>query len=138
MPFTGDQVRNSSFPATIKETATRKEFILDISGGHTREVTIDAQAADAGNTGNTHKLRRGLLVAKITSGGNFKEYTPAASDGTETAVAVLMEDVDRPISTAVLGVVVNRVLLRASELILLDAAGRVDLKAVGCAFNDEP
>jgi hypothetical protein len=38
-------------------------------------------------------LKAGAVVARLTSGGAFKEFTPGASDGSETAAGVLLTDV---------------------------------------------
>ena len=60
----------------------------------TAPLVIDATAIDAGNTGQTHILRSGLVLGKLTSGGNLKQYTDGLSDGTEVAYAILLQQVD--------------------------------------------
>jgi len=60
----------------------------------TEKVTIDDTAVDAGNTGQTHILRAGLVMGKITASGKMAHYAPGASDGTETAYGILLSDVD--------------------------------------------
>ncbi|MCB2200870.1 head decoration protein [bacterium] len=52
----------------------------------TREVTI--------LTGEAVSLSRGAVLGKITSGGKYALVDSTANDGSETAVAVLAEDVD--------------------------------------------
>lgn len=56
--------------------------------------TIDATAVDTGNTGQTHILRAGLVLGKLTSGGNLVHYLDSASDGSQVAHAILAADVD--------------------------------------------
>jgi hypothetical protein len=53
-------------------------------------VIIDGSARDAGNTGYTTTLRPGLLLGKVTSTGRFKQWNPAATDGTQFVAGVLM------------------------------------------------
>lgn len=55
-------------------------------------VTIDSSARDSGATPTT-KLRAGLVLGKITASGKYKEYDNAASDGSQTAVGILANDV---------------------------------------------
>jgi len=50
---------------------------------------IDGSARDAGNTGYTDVLRPGLLLGRITASGKLKEWTPAATDGTENLYGIL-------------------------------------------------
>ena len=77
---------------SAEETATPSEFLLD---SHTIEkgVTIDSAARDAGNTGKTTTLRPGLVVGKVTATGKCKQYDASATDGTETAVGILKDQV---------------------------------------------
>lgn len=58
------------------------------------KVTIDDTAVDAGNTGQTYILRSSLVMGKITASGKMAHYAPGASDGTETAYGILINDVD--------------------------------------------
>ena len=39
-------------------------------------------------------LKSGMILGKITATGKYKAYTPGAGDGTQTASAILMQDVD--------------------------------------------
>jgi hypothetical protein len=109
-------------------------------------VQIDASAAaDAGNTDfRTTYLRPGLALGQITATGLYKEYTPAASDGTETIKAILMQGVDLldPFGNTktedpagVLVCVKGHVV--AANIILDDAAGRVDLLAAGFVLKED-
>ena len=53
-------------------------------------TVIDGTARDAGNTNFTDVLRPGLLVGKITATGKVKQWNPAATDGSQKIVGVLM------------------------------------------------
>ena len=66
------------------------------AGPITVPIVLSANARDAGNTGLTTTLRRGLLVAPITSSGLYAQFDIAAEDGTEISanVVVLMDNVD--------------------------------------------
>lgn len=59
-------------------------------------IVISSAARDAGNTGLTTTLRRGLLLAPITDGGLYAEFDIDAEDGTEISanVVVLMDNID--------------------------------------------
>ncbi len=70
------------------------EFRLSAHGEETDVgITIVASAVDAGNTPTT-TLRKGLVLGKITASGKYKEYDPSASDGSETAALILVDEVD--------------------------------------------
>ena len=75
-------------------SASPTEFRLSLHGLDTDVgVTIAAAAVDAGNTPTT-TLRKGLVLGKVTATGKYKEYDPSASDGTETAALILVDQVD--------------------------------------------
>lgn len=95
-------------------------------------IIIDSTARDATATPTT-KLREGLLLGKITASGRYKEYTPAASDGTETAAGILVQRVNL-LNAA--GTAVNRPSVMATvaecdehKLLLLDSAAKSDFRA---------
>ena len=102
---------------------------------------IDGTARDAGNT-ITHVLRPGLILGQVTATGKFKQYDAAASDGTETAKAVLghelvmvdpitQANVDRLVPIIAVGP------LKVSELLIKGAAfvGHTNEAAVRTAFS---
>ncbi len=99
---------------------------------HSVPLTIASTAADAGNTNYTYILRAGIVLGKITASKKLAQYDPAATDGTETAYAVLLGDVDLKggDSTASNADKVGDVLLigtvKSSECIGWDAAAQVD------------
>lgn len=53
-------------------------------GGKLATDTVDARSAS-----DTSKLQPGLVLGKKASGGEFTNYDPAATDGSEVAVAIL-------------------------------------------------
>jgi len=72
---------------------TPTEFRLCDHGGDTDiGITIDKDAADAGNTPTT-TLRKGLVLGKITATGKYAQYDDLASDCTEVAACILAEEV---------------------------------------------
>ena len=51
---------------------------------------IDGSSLDAGNS-PTFELRPGILLGQNITTGKYKPYSPTATDGTEVAVAILIE-----------------------------------------------
>lgn len=112
-----------------------KEKLVSVS------VLLDHAAADAGLPAGypSGTLRSGLLLGKVTATGLFKEYTPAAADGTETAKGILYHAVrlKDPFGNAlaaaqeVFGEMVIAGPVRSDALFLYDAAARTDLETNG-------
>lgn len=104
------------------------EFILsEGNGSYSRDqITIDASAA---------AMVTGTVLGKITASGKFKAYTPGASDGTQTAAAILYtpvadKTVDQP------AVAITRMAeVQAAELTGLDTAARNALTALGIVIR---
>ena len=71
---------------------TEKPFIKQLV--QTKVVTIVSTALDAGNTGQTHILRAGLALGRITASGKYKEYNAAGGDGSEDCDCILYDQVD--------------------------------------------
>lgn len=63
------------------------------------DFIISSAASDAGNTGYTTTLRAGLLMGKVTSTGEIKEWNPTGTDGSQNIIGIL----GRTVSTALLG-----------------------------------
>lgn len=80
-------------------SSTEAEFLWN-NGGHYIQDSgmIDSTAVDSGNTPTT-KLRRGLLMGKITSTGLWADYDPTATDGTQKCLGILREAVNMVIPT---------------------------------------
>ena len=102
-------------------------------------------ASDAGNTAfRTTYLRPGLALGQITATGLYVHYQPAASDGTETIAAILGQGVDLldPFGTAKTedpaGVkIAVKGHIDATKVILIDAAGKVDLRTAGFVLKED-
>lgn len=69
--------------------STENEFLWgNRETAHYESGVIVSTAADSGSTPTT-TLRPGLLMAKVTSSGKWKQYDPAATDGSEVAQGIL-------------------------------------------------
>lgn len=79
---------------TIK-TSVRSEKPFEKQCIMSRNVTIAATAVDAGNTGQTHILRAGLVLGRITASGKYVAYDAAGTDdGRRDARCILRYQVD--------------------------------------------
>lgn len=103
-------------------------------------ILLDTSAIDAGNS-PTSVLRPGLILGRITATGKYADYDPTATNGTQVAELVLLEEVnmldpataaaaERYWSAAASG------RLKASSLINLDYTARAQLAAAGFTFDD--
>lgn len=107
----------------ITEGKYTAEFLLSEGDGFiSREQIVIAAAAGA--------MAPGTVLGKITASGKHVAYNNGAADGTEVAAGVLYAGVadlavDQP------GVLIARLAeVKDNELTGIDAAGRVDLKAI--------
>lgn len=86
-------------PGMLPEITTLEPELTSIFWGRLEQqvighnVVIDGASRDAGNTGYTTSLRPGLLLGKVTSTGKFKQWNPAATDGTQFIAGVLLHSV---------------------------------------------
>lgn len=101
---------------------------------------IVSTAVDSGNTPTT-LLRAGLILGKVTSTGQYKEYSPTGTDGSQQAVAVLPIEINMldPYTAAAANRVASVVIcgpVRASSLVGLDNMSRKQLEAGGILFDD--
>lgn len=103
---------------------------------------IVSTAVDATNTPTTD-LRAGLVLGKVTSSGLWKQYDPAATDGSQQARGVLLSDLRMLNVTS--GAVENKTgsilvggLVKAAELIGLDSAARVQMARMFIFDDDFP
>ncbi|MBC7327553.1 head decoration protein [bacterium] len=73
------------------------------------------------------KLSAGTVLGKITASGKYGPYDDSATDGRQTAVGILGEDVDATSSDVGTFMYVHCIVY-ASQLTGLDANGKADLK----------
>lgn len=103
-------------------------------------VVISSAAVDAGASPTT-KLRSGLILGKITASGLYKQYDPAATDGSEVALLVLAEEMSTLDSA---GAVANKeghvflvAVLQSANIIGISAVSRRQLLASGRYLFDD-
>ena len=71
---------------------TEREFLCGVIGSWQHiGVVLVSTAVDAGMTPTT-LLRRGLLLGKVTASGKYKQYDPTATDGSQVAAGILLDD----------------------------------------------
>jgi len=70
----------------------------------------------AGGTGGAGVLYAGTVLGKLTSGGKYVASPATGSDGSQTAVAVLFDDVDATADDVVAGVLARDSEVRAADL----------------------
>lgn len=115
----------------IRETQESEIFWGPAGLRHFVNAKINSATVDSGNTPTT-LLRPGLVLGKITSSGEYVNYSPTATDGSQVAVAVLpiglrMTDIDgtaesKDFTVCVCGNV------KASFLINLDSQARKQMR----------
>lgn len=100
------------------------EFLLSEANGERsrEEITLAA---------TTVKIEAGTVLGKVTATGHYAPYDAEATDGSETAAAILYAT--KPISTATQAatVIVRDAEVIEELLIGSDAAGVADLAALG-------
>lgn len=113
----------------LSETVHPGEFLLSESNGHrSREaVTVTVSGAT--------KWVSGTVLGKVTSSGKYVKYANGASDGSEVAAAILLNEL-----APVAGDIKATVIARDAEVIDakltgIDAAGRADLAALGIVLR---
>lgn len=86
-------------------------------------IKIAAAARDAGNDPTTI-LRRGLVVGRVTSSGEYRQYLPTNTDGSQVPIGFLFRDVNvldnDGGATTKLGAMVIGGLAKTSQLIGFD------------------
>ena len=121
LPITGMSAEQSNTPTN---------FVLD-EHKITKGITVASAARDSGNTGKTTTLRPALMLGKITASGKYAQYDASASDGTETAVGILEDQVKvlDPDANAIdaMGAMLIHGRVDESALIGCDAAAQADL-----------
>lgn len=72
--------------AQLSETRGAASFLVSEANGMYRSRDVGVVAA-----GSAPGLLAGTILGKLTSGGNFVTYDPAASNGAQTIAAILFE-----------------------------------------------
>lgn len=117
--------------ATKTETAHAGECILsEANGTRSREAVTFVSGTPA--------LKPGEVVAIVTASSKYSTYDNGASDGTEVAAGVLIEDVDASAADAT-GVILRRdaevidslLTYQAGQDAAAQTAAKVDLAALG-------
>jgi hypothetical protein len=81
-------------------------------------------------------MKSGTVLGRVTASGKLIAYSNAASDGSQTAVALLGPDLTGEPNGDVRAVVLNTDCeVEESMLTGLDAAGKTDLLALGFKFR---
>ena len=83
----------------------------------------------AGGTGGAGVLYAGTVLGKLTSGGKYVPSPATGSDGSQTAVAVLFDDVDATADDVVAGVLARDSEVRAADLTYDDSVNDDSKKA---------
>ncbi|MBC7328855.1 head decoration protein [bacterium] len=92
-----------------------------LASGHGLDARIPITIASG------YKLTAGTVLGKITASGKYGPYDDTATDGRETAVGILAEDVDATNSDVGTWMIVHGV-VKESALTGLDANAKADLK----------
>lgn len=108
-------------------------------------VRLDRLTADAGSP-ISGVLRAGLVLGKITSGGDYVDYDDdGTDDGRRTAAAILLSPIDMRdptdpsarLTEPIFAQVMIRGRIQTTGLIGYDANAKTDLKAIGFFFEDD-
>lgn len=96
--------------ATLTEGRVTAAYILsEANGQRSRDAAKIASGAG--------KVLPGTILGKVTASGKFKPHAPAASDGTETAVAILYSEVDATSADAACVITARDSEVKVGELI---------------------
>jgi hypothetical protein len=96
-----------------------------LASGHGVDARIGITIAQG------YKLSAGTVLGKITASGKYGPYSASATDGRQTAVGILMEDVDATNGDVGTNMLVHGIFIR-SAITGLDATAESQLK--GCIF----
>lgn len=115
--------------ATYTEGRHAGEFLLSEANGQLSRDTV--------TLGQNQNLEAGAVLGRVTATGQYVAYAPDAVDGTETAVAILWDNVKTGAGeTASVGVITNTAEVLESALVFTagmsapnKAAALADLEA---------
>ncbi len=74
---------------SVKQEVWENEFLWHWWTPILQSGLLDGASRDLGNTGETDTLRAGLLLGKVTATNKYKEWTPAAVDGSQYIAGIL-------------------------------------------------
>lgn len=130
MPGIGDAIES-----------TEREFMAGYqTSWQAISVVLDSTTVDSGNTPTT-LLRRGLLLGRDSTTGQYEDYDPTATDGTQIARGFLLDNVNMlDSSTGSAADKMARMVwsgyAKADQLINLNYQARRQLRFI--AFDDGP
>ncbi len=78
--------------ATQETTENAVEWRMAGSGHRYKQVRVDSTAVDTGIP--TNLLRPGLVMGELDSGAGFVDYAVEATNGSQEAIGILVEEVD--------------------------------------------
>ncbi len=108
---------------SLTEGKRAGEFLLSEGNGKISRETIILVAGQ--------NLEAGTVLGKITASGKYAAYADGAADGTETAVAILYDNVDATAGDVDAVVIARYAEVSAALLTGSDANGVLDLAAEG-------
>jgi len=103
---------------------------------------VDSTAVDSANI-PTSLLRPGLVMAKLDASGNWVDYDPTATDGSQEARGILVQEINLldystgSAATRLNGSIVVAGKAKANQLINLDQQARQQLNRRGFSFDDD-
>ena len=71
---------------TLTQGQNAGEFMVSEGNGHISRETVTLASGQ--------NLKAGAVLGKVTASGEYAEYDPTATDGSESAVAVLYDNTD--------------------------------------------
>jgi hypothetical protein len=108
----------------LTETVHPGEFLLsEANGFRSREaVTV---------TTSTTTMLSGTVMGKITASGKYIPYDNGASDGSQAAAGILLNELEGVSGDVAATIVVRDAEVLDAKLTGIDSAGRTDLAALG-------
>jgi hypothetical protein len=113
----------------LQESTHTAEFLLSEGNGQISRQVVVLGA-------NAAILPAGQLLGKLSAGGAYVAYDPAAATGAETVVAILYARAPIAVAARDATVIARSAEVASALLVGLDAAARVDLAALGIVIRD--
>jgi len=106
-------------------------FISSEANGNRSRLTVTVDGAATTSAG----LASGTVMGKVTSGGKYIAYVAGASDGSEDAAGILIEELDTGTADSLSTIIAKDAEVNEDELTGSDAAGKVELEALGIVYR---